>query len=143
MKKQVMTIMASALLLAGCANLCGVEGTCTKKKVADFSIGPTLFAFDSAVLTPKAEKALAPVAEKLKETGKKAQINGYTDSTGNADYNVYLSDNRAKAVATYLEGQGVAKQNLTAKGFGATDFVATNDTKEGRAQNRRVDIVLK
>lgn len=141
MKKQMITMITSALLLAGCANLCEEKAPCAKK--VDFSMGPTLFAFDSATLTPGAEKALDKMAHQLKKSGQTAQINGYTDATGNAAYNIDLSERRANAVAKYLENQGVAKKNLTTKGFGATDFVASNDTKQGRAQNRRVDIILK
>lgn len=140
MKKQILTVIASAALLAGCANLCEVNAPCSKK--ADLSIGSTLFAFDSAVLTSQAETTLNKMAKKIKESGKKAQVNGYTDITGNSTYNLHLSQERAKAVAKYLQDKGVAKQNLSTKGYGATDFVATNNTKEGRAQNRRVDIVL-
>ena len=79
----------------------------------------------------------------MKEEGKAAQVNGYTDNTGSAAYNKGLSERRAKAVASYLEKEGVCSKKLTVKGFGATDFEATNDTVAGRAKNRRVDIILK
>ena len=150
MKKQILTLVVGTVLLAGCAHLCedASNPTCPNKKAqvvkkADYSLDASLFAFDSAALSNKAKASLDKVAVALKDSGKKADVNGYTDSTGSAAYNVDLSQRRAQAVASYLEGQGVEAQKLTVKGYGATDFVASNDTAEGRAQNRRVDIVLK
>jgi OmpA-OmpF porin, OOP family len=69
------------------------------------------------------------------------QVNGYTDAIGSVDYNLRLSQRRAEAVADYLERQGVSRSVLITQGFGKTNFVATNDTPEGRAQNRRVELV--
>lgn len=141
MKKQIFTVLTAAGLLAGCANLCEVNGPCSANK-ADFTLDPTLFAFDSAVLTPKAEESLNKVAVALKRSNNKVQINGYTDITGNAAYNVQLSKDRAKSVADYLAHRGIEKERLTINGFGATNFATTNATKAGRAQNRRVNIVV-
>ena len=149
MKKQILTVVMGAALLTGCAYLCedASNPSCPNKKQtvrkADYSLDASLFAFNSATLSNKARASLDKVAVALKDSGKKAEINGYTDSTGSAEYNVDLSQRRANAVASYLESKGVAAKNLTVKGYGATNFVATNDTAEGRAQNRRVDIVLK
>ena len=149
MKKQILTVVMSAALLAGCAYLCedANNPSCPNKKQtvkkADYTLDASLFAFNSATLSNKAQSSLDKVATALKDSGKKADVNGYTDNTGNAAYNVDLSQRRAQAVASYLESKGVAAKNLTVKGYGATDFVATNDTAEGRAQNRRVDVVLK
>ena len=149
MKKQILTLVMSAALLSGCAYLCedATNPTCPNKKAqvvkkADYTLDASLFAFDSAELSAKAKNSLDKVATALKDSGKKAEVNGYTDSTGSAEYNKTLSQRRANAVASYLEGKGVEAKKLTVKGYGATDFVATNDTAEGRAQNRRVDIVL-
>lgn len=69
------------------------------------------------------------------------QVNGYTDAIGTVDYNLRLSQRRSEAVADYLERQGVSRSVLITQGFGKTNFVATNDTPEGRAQNRRVELV--
>ena len=152
MKKQILTLVMGAALLSGCAYLCedATNPTCPNKKAqttvarkADYTLDASLFAFDSAELSNKAKNSLDKFATALKDSGKKAEINGYTDSTGSADYNIDLSQRRAQAVASYLESKGVKAKNLTVKGYGATNFVATNDTAEGRAQNRRVDIVLK
>ena len=144
MKKQILTVVMGAALLSGCAYLCtdDVQSACPHKKT-DYTLDASLFAFDSAVLSDKTKAGLDKVAEDLKESGKKADVNGYTDSTGIPVYNIDLSQRRAKAVAAYLESQGVSAKNLTVNGYGATDFVASNDTAAGREKNRRVDIVLK
>ncbi|MBE6445898.1 MAG: OmpA family protein [Alphaproteobacteria bacterium] len=142
MKKQFLTLLAGSVLLAGCSHLCTDDPEMCPGKKADYTLDASLFAFDSAELSDKAKTNLNKAAQILKEDGKKAHVNGYTDNSGNAAYNLDLSQRRAKAVAGYLEKEGVCAKKLTVKGFGATDFVAPNDTKAGRAQNRRVDIVL-
>lgn len=68
-------------------------------------------------------------------------VNGYCDAIGGEAYNLRLSDKRADAVASYLEQQGVPATQLAPNGFGKTNFIAPNDTAEGRAQNRRVELV--
>ncbi|MCK4644101.1 OmpA family protein [bacterium] len=72
----------------------------------------------------------------------KYTINGHTDSISTDEYNQKLSVKRAKSVMNYLIGLGVPVENITIKGFGESDPVADNETKEGRAQNRRADIVV-
>ena len=68
-------------------------------------------------------------------------VNGYCDAIGGEEYNLKLSDRRADAVADYLEKAGIPASRLIPHGYGKTNFVATNDTPEGRAQNRRVELV--
>jgi OOP family OmpA-OmpF porin len=70
----------------------------------------------------------------------KVEIQGHTDHIGTAVYNQGLSENRAKAVRDYLVRQGIASYRLTAEGYGLTQPVASNDTEEGRAKNRRVEL---
>ena len=70
----------------------------------------------------------------------KVEIDGHTDSTGPAEYNMVLSQKRAQAVMKYFVDNGVDAGRLTAKGFGLTQPVADNGTKEGRAKNRRVEL---
>ena len=70
---------------------------------------------------------------------KKIQIEGHASSEGNAAYNKALSDRRAKSVMKYLVDHGIEAARLTAKGFGSEKPIATNDTEEGREQNRRVE----
>jgi outer membrane protein OmpA-like peptidoglycan-associated protein len=72
-----------------------------------------------------------------------AQVVGHTDSTGQPDYNMTLSQNRAQSVVSYLGGHGVAPQRLSAQGMGQTQPIADNNTETGRAQNRRVEIYLR
>jgi len=66
------------------------------------------------------------------------EIQGHTDSIGSAAYNLNLSQRRADSVRSYLVDKGVSAAALTAKGYGKTQPIASNDTAEGRAQNRRV-----
>ena len=68
-------------------------------------------------------------------------VDGYCDAIGSEEYNLKLSQRRADAVAKYLEDKGIPASRLIARGFGKTNFVASNDTDEGRAQNRRVELV--
>src|SRR5699024_1697981 len=70
------------------------------------------------------------------------QINGYTDSTGSAAHNLALSQNRAEAVVKYLISKGIDKQRLQAKGYGAKNPIAPNNTPEGRARNRRTELKI-
>jgi outer membrane protein OmpA-like peptidoglycan-associated protein len=97
------------------------------------------FEFNSAELTPPARQTLNEVAASVaKQPELKIEIQGYTDSTGSADYNLHLSQKRAESVRAYLISKGVNAAALTAKGFGKRNPIATNATTEGRAQNRRV-----
>jgi len=70
------------------------------------------------------------------------EIAGHTDSDGSSSSNETLSDNRANAVYSYLLENGVAKERLTFKGYGEEKPVATNETEEGKALNRRVEFVI-
>ena len=69
-------------------------------------------------------------------------IIGHTDSKGSKEYNQRLSEKRAKSVARYLESNAVKRERVKADGMGEDDPIATNDTREGRAMNRRVEIKL-
>ncbi|WP_313804308.1 OmpA family protein [Flavobacterium sp.] len=72
----------------------------------------------------------------------KIEISGHTDAVGGDADNMTLSNNRANAVMNYLVGKGIAKDRLSAKGYGETKFIATNDTEDGKQQNRRVEFVI-
>lgn len=79
----------------------------------------------------------------LKSNSKmKIEISGHTDAVGADADNLTLSNNRANAVMNYLLGKGIAKDRLSAKGYGETKFIATNDTDEGKQLNRRVEFVI-
>ncbi len=100
------------------------------------------FANDQAVLTTEAMAILDQAAETLKKWGDvKVEVAGHTDSSSGDDYNLALSQRRADVVRSYLVGKGVDGARLSAKGYGETTPVATNETAEGRAKNRRVELV--
>jgi OmpA-OmpF porin, OOP family len=92
---------------------------------------------------PESEKALGEIAKLLKgDAGLKVYVVGHTDSVGNVDYNMKLSQDRANAVAQALTGKyGIAAARLKAYGVGPLSPVASNDTEEGKAKNRRVELV--
>ena len=71
----------------------------------------------------------------------RVDVNGYSDAIGSSGYNQRLSQRRADAVAGYLIGKGIDSGRLATHGYGKTDFIASNATAEGRAQNRRVELV--
>jgi general secretion pathway protein A len=99
------------------------------------------FLYNSNELTPEAFAALDRIAEFLKANpGLKAAIRGYTDSAGALNYNLSVSAFRANSIKSYLTGKGVNSSNLTAQGMGPNNPIASNDTMEGREQNRRVEI---
>jgi outer membrane protein OmpA-like peptidoglycan-associated protein len=83
---------------------------------------------------------LVPVFNQYPDTN--IQIFGYTDSTGTAEYNLKLSDQRAASVRSYLNGKGISNSRFTTTGMGIADPIATNDTAEGRSQNRRVEFAI-
>jgi outer membrane protein OmpA-like peptidoglycan-associated protein len=100
-----------------------------------------LFAVDKATLQPQGELALAKLSGVLLALPRTAAvINGYTDSTGKPEYNQALSLKRATSVSDFLAKQGVQPGRMKAVGMGEQDPVASNDTAEGRAKNRRVEI---
>ncbi|MDG3424571.1 OmpA family protein, partial [Vibrio parahaemolyticus] len=83
------------------------------------------------------------LAEQLTQYSEdKVQIVGHTDSTGPEAYNQRLSEPRAQAIADYLKRMGIAESRLTVMGQGESHPIASNDTVEGRAQNRRVEVVF-
>lgn len=101
------------------------------------------FDFDKSDIRPDARPILDEAAKVLKEAGDvTVQVNGYTDSIGTDAYNQALSERRARSVARYLEQQGVPANRLTVRGFGESNPVASNATPEGRAQNRRVELIV-
>jgi outer membrane protein OmpA-like peptidoglycan-associated protein len=105
--------------------------------------GSVLFASDKAVLLPDARTRLGQVATALLETKERhLSVEGYTDSQGKDAYNVDLSQRRAEAVRTYLVSNGYPPDLIVAHGAGKTMPVADNATAEGRANNRRVEIVI-
>lgn len=102
-----------------------------------------LFDFDKATLKPAALEKLGHAHQVLMEhPGVKLSVEGHTDSVGTDAYNEKLSERRAQAVVDYLVSSGIDAGRLTAVGYGEGRPVASNDTAEGRAQNRRVELVV-
>jgi outer membrane protein OmpA-like peptidoglycan-associated protein len=102
-----------------------------------------LFDFDSAALKhdPVASAALTAGVQLLKKRRRlRAQVVAYTDSIGGADVNQSLSDQRAQAVGDALGAAGIATNRLQQHGAGATEAVASNQTPQGRFENRRIEI---
>ncbi len=83
---------------------------------------------------------LVPVFDQYPDTN--IQIYGYTDSTGTPEYNLTLSGQRAASVKSYLSGKGISSSRFTTTGLGIADPVASNETIEGRSQNRRVEFAI-
>jgi len=102
------------------------------------------FAFDSFDLLPRSYVELNKVAQFLKDNPNlEVELAGHTDNEGSAAYNETLSHKRARAVQEYLLTQGIAASRLTYRGYGAQRPIATNDTEQGRARNRRTELIIK
>jgi outer membrane protein OmpA-like peptidoglycan-associated protein len=110
------------------------------------------FESNSDVLTPRAERYFSAIAdiynqEKFAQRGQQAGADrklllvGHTDDTGSSPLNAELSERRARAVAEYLERRGIPRDQIYYQGAGETYPIADNNTEDGRAQNRRVEIV--
>lgn len=101
------------------------------------------FATNEAAIQPQFRPTLDQVADVLKQYDQTyVDVYGHTDSTGTDAYNQTLSERRAQSVADYLSTHGVQSARLGTRGFGETQPIASNDTEEGKAANRRVEIKL-
>lgn len=110
--------------------------------VLNFS-GDILFDVNEATIFPGARPSLDRVVAFLRDNpGRNVLIEGHTDSSGNDEYNMALSQRRADAIGNYLVSGGIAGSRITARGYGRTMPVASNASAAGRQQNRRVSIVI-
>ncbi|OSC28505.1 hypothetical protein B8W69_11955 [Mycobacterium vulneris] len=140
-----LNVVDNLVVNAPAASPSPAAASCTNLQSAINTLTDGALTFESNVgsLTASDEQVLARVADKLKACpNAHAAINGYADSTGNTSLNVPLSEERAQAVAGFLEAQGVPGDRLSTTGFGSADPIAPNGTDAGRAQNRRVEIVV-
>lgn len=102
-----------------------------------------LFDFDQSILKPSARINVESLATSLKNNPEtNILIVGHTDATGTDAYNYRLSERRAAAVKAYTQSQGISSSRLTTEGRGETEPIASNESEAGRAQNRRVEIVI-
>lgn len=105
--------------------------------------GNITFQTSSSQLNPAFTNVLHSVVLVLKEYNKTLiDVDGFTDSTGSAQYNLMLSQLRAQAVADNLEAQGILPARIAVQGFGEANPIASNATPAGRAENRRVELHL-
>ena len=101
------------------------------------------FDVDSYTLKPQFRSTLDQIAQSMNTyPNSLIDVYGHTDSTGSDQYNQTLSENRARTVANYLVTRGVSEARIRSMGYGETMPVASNDTEEGRAKNRRVEIKI-
>ena len=107
------------------------------------NMSDVLFDFGSYTLKPGAREKLAKISGiLLAHPGLTLQIEGHTDSVGTDEFNQQLSERRADSVRQFLAENGVPASSITARGFGKSQPVASNDTAEGRQRNRRVELVV-
>lgn len=105
--------------------------------------GGILFPTGKYTLNASAQNDLSQFAVSLRDNpDTNVQVYGYTDNTGSYAINETLSTNRAGAVRNYLVNSGIASNRITAVGIPMADYVASNETAEGRAQNRRVEVYI-
>jgi OOP family OmpA-OmpF porin len=118
-----------------------IKGALVDNVGCAYQLSGVQYGFDSADLSSAGKQVLNEVAVKLKENPEVTiTIEGHSDSRGDDAYNQDLSQRRAQAAKDHLVGQGVAADRITAEGKGEAEPVASNDTDEGRATNRRVVI---
>jgi len=102
------------------------------------------FPVDKYALSTEAEARLQQLVDKLKNENKNVyvEVQGHTDATGSSEYNYRLGEERADAVRRYLNQQGVALNRIGSVSYGKDQPAAPNDTRAGRAQNRRVVVIV-
>jgi outer membrane protein OmpA-like peptidoglycan-associated protein len=99
------------------------------------------FETNSAQITRESYPYLDDLAEYLEfDDQLKVEISGHTDNVGNDEYNMKLSQQRANSIRKYLIGKGIAASRIMAKGYGENKPIADNQTEEGRAKNRRIEV---
>jgi OmpA-OmpF porin, OOP family len=123
-------------------NLLPIEVATVQENVT-IVLNNVFFDFDKAELKPESFPELDRVVKLMNEkTAMQIEIAGHTDATGPDDYNLGLSERRAKAVMKYFAGKGIAADRMTALFFGETKPVESNENKEGRRKNRRVEFKI-
>ncbi len=102
-----------------------------------------LFPLNSSYLTDRAKSEIDKLVNLLAEyPGASLIVDGHTDATGTEEYNQWLSEKRAESVKKYAVEKGLDEKRITTQGHGQTKPIAANNTKEGRQQNRRVEVTI-
>lgn len=110
---------------------------------AVFELENVQFEFNKAILTPASIKILEPVLATMKANESlEIELSGHTDNIGSKEYNMRLSDSRAKSVTTFLTDNGIDAKRIIPKGYGFDKPIASNSTPEGRAKNRRTELKI-
>ncbi|AJY08028.1 OmpA family protein [Burkholderia sp. SIMBA_043] len=149
-------VMSAAVLLVGCASEPALNRD--QEVAANQAVGITvepsakgvlvrlpetvLFDFDKSNLRADAGPVVDRSVVLLSRSDRPIEVNGYTDNVGTREYNQHLSEARAEMVADALIQRGIAASRVTTHGFAFDNPVVTNDTAQGRALNRRTEIVL-
>jgi OOP family OmpA-OmpF porin len=118
--------------------------TTTETRIVGLKVGDVLFAFNKADVQSQYGADMEALGSFLKKNPNAyALLVGYTDSIGSEEYNLYLSNRRADSVAAYLmSNYGITQDQIVVNWYGEANPVASNDTAEGRAQNRRVEVAV-
>jgi outer membrane protein OmpA-like peptidoglycan-associated protein len=154
MRKIALVLVASLLGASGCKvavslgraefEPLAITASPPERKVEKIEI-PEKIQFDTgkATILERSHAVLDGVAKVMTDRPTiKVQVEGHTDSVGEAEKNRVLSQQRAESVVKYLVGKGIDASRLTAKGFGPDKAISTNDTPEGREANRRVEFTI-
>lgn len=156
--RAMMLLLLAPLALAACATTPRTAGGFTAEQVSVLRANGfvergdgwelllsdrLLFDHDSAGLKPEMRASIARTADSLMRVGiTRARVEGHSDATGSAQYNQRLSHQRAASVASALQASGYQAGDIILAGLGETLPIADNATEEGRAQNRRVVIIV-
>lgn len=133
------------IMVAGAGPAAPAPNRCADVQAAinDLLRTPINFDTNGSGVAASSRQMLGDIATKIKDCpDAKVAVKGFTDNSGNDAINQPLSESRARSVADFLVSQGIPAENVTSQGFGSADPIASNDTPEGRAQNRRVEIAV-
>lgn len=145
----------AVMILAGCASTLDRAKETSLNQAVGIEVKPvaggvsvklpeaTLFDFGKSEIRPDAVAVINRSAVLLNRSKKPVMVEGYTDNVGTLDYNQQLSEARATAVGYALVARGVTMERVRTKGNAYNNPVASNDTPEGRAQNRRTEILVR
>ncbi len=136
----VLDIFLSKLLLAGDTAKANIEDVRVGEKIV---LNNIFYDFDRATLRPESVEELNRLIKLMKDIPSlKIELSSHTDNVGSDEYNMKLSNERAKSVVSFLVASGIASDRLVAKGYGETQPLATNTSEEGRQANRRTEFKI-